>query len=234
VPLSAVAAHGNTIIVGSGGGIAVSRDGGATYALATLPVQAHVTALALSPTFDRDPLALAATVQDGVLRSADGGATWHAWNFGLLDLGTNALALSPNFAEDATCFAATDHGVFMSSNSGRAWSELPIGIDNGPFTALAVKTHERAPLQLHLGTEGNGLWIASAPYEKWQRAKGLRADEINYVLPDVAATTKGVFVADGGKWAKSLDVEDGVCLAKLDDGAVIAGTAGNGVWHAEP
>ncbi len=147
----------------------------------------------------------------------------------------NAIVLSPDFATDATCFAATDHGVFISSNSGRAWSELPIGTEgNGPFTSLAVGAHGRAPL--HIGTEGHGLWVASEPYEKWQRTKSLRANEINYVLPNVAATTSGVFVAEGAKWLKASDEEAGMCLARLDDGngtgmTVIVGTAGNGAWH---
>jgi photosystem II stability/assembly factor-like uncharacterized protein len=230
VPLTSVAAHGNTWLIGSNGDIAVSRDAGKTWAIATLPVKAHVLALAASPAFDKDHIALAATAKDGVLRSADGGATWHAWNYGLLDLGVNALALSPTFADDATCFAATDHAVFMSTNSGRAWTELPIGMDNGPFTSLAVVTTRRGA-SLQVGTEGNGVWSSAEPFEDWQRAKGLRADEINFLLPGLAATTSGVYSADGAKWRKASDEGDVVCMAALDDGALILGTAGNGVWH---
>ncbi len=229
VTLSAVAAQGNTICVGASGDIAISRDGGKTFVLATLPVKAHIISIALSPAFEKDGIGLAATAQDGVLRTADSSASWHAWNFGLLDLAVNAIALSPDFSNDATCFAATDHGVFISSNSGRAWNELPIGMDNGPFTSLAVGTQSRASLQV--GTEGHGLWMATEPYEKWQRVKGLRADEINYLLSGVVTSTGGVFVAEGNKWAKLLDEEDGMCLAQLDDSTIIVGTAGNGAWH---
>ena len=232
VPLSSVAAHGDNICVGSGGDIAVSRDAGQTWTLATLPVKAHILALALSPAFDQDRIGLAATAQDGVLRTADGGATWHAWNYGLLDLGVNALALSPDFANDATCFAATDHGVFTSSNGGRAWTELPIGMEHGPFTSASI-VEMRHGASLQIGSEGNGLWSSAAPFDAWQKAKGLRASEINYLMPNIAATTSGVFVADGNKWTKSLDDGDGVCLARLDDDTLIVGTAGNGVWHGK-
>ena len=236
VPLSSVAAHGDTICIGASGDIAVSRDAGNTWALATLPVKAHILALALSPAFDQDHIGLAATAQDGVLRTADGGATWHAWNYGLLDLTINAIALSPDFANDATCFAATDHGVFTSSNGGRAWTELPIGMEHGPFTsASVVETRSLRDVpriaSLQIGTEGNGLWMAKEPFDTWQPTKGIRADEINYLLPNITATTKGVFVAEGRKWTKSLDEGDGVCLAQLDDGMLIVGTAGNGLWH---
>jgi hypothetical protein len=232
-PLTSVAAYGNTWLIGSNGDIALSRDAGKTWAIAALPVKAHVLALALSPAFDQDHIALAATAKDGVLRSADGGATWHAWNYGLLDLGVNAIALSPAFANDATCFAATDQAVFMSTNSGRAWSELPVGMDNGPFTSVAV-VETRQGLSLQVGAEGNGLWTATAPFEAWQRVKALRADEINFVLPGFAATTSGVYAADGAKWRKISHEDAAVCMAVLDDGALMAGTAGNGVWRAKP
>jgi len=230
VPLSSVAVHGSTICIGASGDIAVSHDLGATFALATLPVKAHILALALSNAFEADRIGLAATAQDGVLRTADGGATWHAWNFGLLDLGVNALALSPAFGSDATCYAATDHGVFVSSNGGRAWTELPIGITNGPFTSLAV-VEGKGGTRLQVGSEGHGLWTAPEPFDTFAEAKGLRASEINYVLPDAAATTQGLYIATGAKWTRVLDQGDVVCLARLDDGSLVAGTAGSGVWH---
>lgn len=233
VQLSAIAANGNTIFVGAAGDIAVSRDGGQTFGLATLPVKAHIMALAMSPAFAQDYIALAATAQDGVLRSADGGSTWHAWNYGLLDLGVNAIAFSPSFAQDATCFAATDHGIFISTNSGRAWSELPVGMDNGPFTALALRnkhTQRSTVAELVTSTEGNGVWTAGEPFEAWQKMKGLRASEVNFLMPNAAMTTQGIFVADGGKWVKALDEAEGVCAAQLDDGGLMIGTAGNGCW----
>lgn len=229
VHLTAVAAHGPTWLIGSHGDIAVSRDCGATWGIATLPVRAHILALAMSPAFDRDGVALAATAKDGVLRSADHGTTWHAWNYGLLDLGVNALALSPDFGEDATCFAASDHAVFSSTNGGRAWQELAAPAGSGPFTALAV---DGPPASLTCGTEGHGLWTAKAPFEVMRRVKGLRADEINAAVPGYVATTSGIFAADGGKWRMISDRGDVLSLALLAGGTLVAGTAGDGVWHA--
>ena len=232
VPLTSVAAHGNTWLIGSAGDIAISRDAGATWGIAQLPVKAHVLALAMSPAFDRDGIALAATAKDGVLRSADGGLTWHAWNFGLLDLAINAIALSPDFGNDTTCFAASDHGVFISTNGGRAWHELPAGLDNGPFTSLAV-TNGKSDAALLAGSEGNGLWKADAPFDQWQKVKGLRAEEINFLLPTLASTTTGVYAADGAKWTKLSEENDVVCMTTLDDGMLVCGSAGAGVWHAK-
>ncbi len=232
VPLTSVAAHGGVWLIGSAGDIAISRDAGATWGLAQLPVKAHVLALAMSPAFDRDGIALAATASDGVLRSADGGLTWHAWNFGLLDLAINAIALSPHFGDDTMCFAASDHGVFISTNGGRAWQELPAGMENGPFTALAVSNGNQDAVLL-AGTEGSGLWKAAAPFDRWQKVKALRAEEINFVLPAAASATTGVYAADGAKWTKLSEENDVVCMATLDDGTLVCGTAGAGVWHAK-
>jgi len=114
VTLTAVASLGDVVLIGAAGDIAVSRDGARSFGLSTLPIKAQILALAISPNFASDNIALAATVQDGVLRSTDGGATFHAWNFGLIDLHVNALLMSPDFAHDATVFAATDHAVFIS------------------------------------------------------------------------------------------------------------------------
>jgi photosystem II stability/assembly factor-like uncharacterized protein len=234
VPLTSVAAHSDTWLIGANGDIAVSRDGGATWSIATLPVKAHILGLAMSPVFDQDGLALAATAKDGVLRSADHGANWHAWNYGLLDLGVNALALSPAFAEDVTCYAATDHAVFMSTNGGRAWQELGAPMDAGPFTSLAL-AETRHGASLYAGTEGNGLWHSVEPFNVWQQIKGFRADEVNFLLADplIAASTLGVYSAGNGRWAKLSEEPDAVCLAKLDDGAVVVGTAGSGLWHGK-
>jgi len=231
VALTAVAACGSTWVVGSNGDIAFSRDGGANWQIANLPARSRVLGLALSPDFQRDGVALAATADDGVLRSADHGATWHAWNYGLLDLGVNAVALSPDFGEDTTCFAASDHAVFISINGGRAWQELPLPMQAGPFASLAVAGHGGDAI-LYVGTEGNGLWSACAPFEDWRRVKGLRADEVNFALPGWAATTLGIYVADGKHWRKASDQPDAVCMALLDDGTLVAGTAGGGIWHA--
>lgn len=232
VPLTSVAACGPTWLVGSNGDIAFSRDGGQNWQLAVLPVKAQILALALSPAFEQDGIALAATAQDGVLRSADGGVTWHAWNYGLLDLGVNALAVSPRFSDDATCFAASDHAVFMSINGGRAWHELPVPAACGPFTSLAIVERSDG-LTLFAGTEGHGLWSAIEPFERWQPSAGLRAEEINYLWPEplTAATTRGIYAANGRRWTKRAECTEAVCLASLDDGTLVVGTAGNGVWH---
>ena len=237
VPISAIATSGKIILIGSADGVARSDDSGTTWALATLPIKAHVLALALSPCFDQDNIAWAATAQDGVLRSPDGGVTWHAWNFGLLDLGVNALLASPSFGEDETVYAATEHGVFISENQGRAWREFGFPNEAGPVTALAMGYRQLAnsPCPIFAATEGNGLWQCRENI--WSRVASLKAENVNGLIntntETIAATTDGVYAsADSKKWRKLSDAEDGVCLLKLGEQLII-GTAGGGMWHAD-
>lgn len=226
VTLTAVVAQGSTVIIGANGDIAVSRDDGENFGLATLPVRAQVLALALSPAFEDDGVVLAATAQDGVLRSTDGGASFFAWNFGLLDLHVNAVAFSPEFGDDSTTFAATDHAVFASLNGGRAWRELPVPAEAAPFTSLIVDETRT----LFIGTEGSGLWSCPAPHTGANRVKALKPAEVNAMCggPLTVATTDGIYVLNGKRWQRASAETDAVCLARMS-GTLLAGTVENGV-----
>ncbi len=244
VPISAVAAAGQTILIGSNGDIAYSTDAGQTWTLASLVVKSHVFGLAMSPNFATDHIALAATAQDGVLRSPDGGESWYAWNFGLLDLSVNSLVFSPDFAEDDTVFAGTDLGVFISQNQGRAWREVGFPNDSGPVVALAMT----GPNTLMAATEGHGLWVAQAPYLAWSPVAAIEADGVNAIIAQnrlnaaaatavaalgaIVATTSGIFSANkNDKWRRLSKIDDAVSLAMLSNGQLVVGTAGSGVWQ---
>lgn len=226
VTLTAVVAQASTVIIGANGDIAVSRDNGENFGLATLPVRAQVLALALSPAFEQDGVVLAATTQDGVLRSIDGGASFFAWNFGLLDLHVNAIAFSPGFSDDNTAFAATDHAVFASLNGGRAWRELPVPADAAPFTSLIVDDAHT----LVIGTEGHGLWRCPAPHTQVERVEAFKPVEVNALCggPLTVATTDGIYVQNGKRWRRVSAETDAVCLAR-NGAALLAGTVESGV-----
>src|SRR5512137_2271035 len=68
-----------------------------------------ITALALSPNFAADHVALAGTSEGGMFRSADGGLTWADANAGLWNKQIRAAAFSPAFASDQTVFIGALH-----------------------------------------------------------------------------------------------------------------------------
>ncbi len=229
VRLHAVAAEGDRVIVASESEIACSSDGGESWQLAQIPIRGTVMGLALSPCFAQDGLGFAATARDGVWRTSNGGAAWFAWNHGLLDLGVNALAVSPAFAEDERVFAATDHGVFISENTGQAWRELWLTDATPPFTALACDGE-----RLIVGSDGGGVWIAREPFEPHTALRLLDGEVVNAVLPGLAATSAGLYALAEGSAVPIGEMSDPVCLARLADGSLLVGTVGAGVWWGRP
>jgi len=132
--VTALACAAGSLLAGGHGGIARSRDGGRTWRRCSVPDDAGtVTALELSPRYEQDGTALAATLANGVLRTTDFGQSWQTANFGLQS--PEVLAMSWHTAE--TVIAATSDGLFRSPNAGRAWRALPATVGMG-FSALAT------------------------------------------------------------------------------------------------
>ncbi len=124
LPLSAVTALlacDDVLLAGGSEGIACSFNGGRAWQLAKLEHGvAAIVALAASPTFADDRIALAATLTDGLLRSSDGGRSWVEASFGLESLEVSALV----WAADNTLLAASSDGIYRSRDAGRSWRRI--------------------------------------------------------------------------------------------------------------
>ena len=224
VALLAVAAADKSVWIGANGDIAVSRDEGKSWQVSTLPVRAEVQALVVSPDYDLDGVVLAATARDGVLRSDDGGATFFAWNFGLIDLNINALALSPDFVNDQHVIATGDHAVFVSRNGGRAWRELPESLVAAPFTSVAIGVDGA----LFVGSENVGLWRADDVESCLTRDLTFPAATVNAITGDLAATPEGIYRRTRGAWKLFRADDRALCLARSGR-LLFAGGAEHGV-----
>jgi photosystem II stability/assembly factor-like uncharacterized protein len=122
------------LLAGGDGGVVRSLDGGQSWRRCLVPEGTGlVAALALSPRFGEDGVALAGTLGNGILRSTDGGQNWQTSNFGLGSADVLALA----WGADEAVIAATDEGLFQSPNGGRAWRVIP-QTAGGAFVALAA------------------------------------------------------------------------------------------------
>jgi photosystem II stability/assembly factor-like uncharacterized protein len=222
-------------LVGAADGIARSVNEGLTWAGATMPQIAQVSQLALSPHFHLDGAAFAATMQDGILCTLDQGMSWQAWNFGLLDMEAIALAVSPEFGHDETVIAATVHGVFRSTNSGRAWRELPALREAVPLVGLVF-----AGNLLLAGSETQGLLYSPDAGNTWMKRATFKAGQINAVAAsadgsNIAVATPSVVAwsnDQGANWQRA----DGsvprgiICLGIADDGTLLCGTQEEGFW----
>lgn len=143
-----------------------------------------VQSIALSPRFERDGLALAATGA-GLFRSTDGGVTWQrSGEMGYV--ATRCVAFAPSGA----VLAATQAGALMrSTDGGMRWQALNAWAF-GPINALVLSPSQNGEATIFAATDEG---IFRSPYDgaSWQSASfGLLDVEILCLAcaPDFAAS----------------------------------------------
>ena len=236
-------------------GLQKSVDGGATWnptagafpplgeAITERP--AAIVSLALDPS--RRGLLYAGTSSGGILRTADGGASWTTANHGLAGLTARsggsvhppvaALVVDP--ARPRTVYASVlGAGVFKSVDGGARWQRARAGLASLNVEALVLDPSH--PGTLYAGTEGEGVFKSLDGGTRWQAAglagKYVEALGFEPARPQVvyAGTLHGgVFrTEDGGsRWrAASNGLGNGYVRALVPDqrrpGTVFAGTLG--------
>lgn len=191
VAIAADFEHDPRVFAGLSGGILRSLNGGQVWENVPLPPPPPViSTLELSPNFEQDGIVFAATLEDGVLFSADRGHHFGAWNFGLLDLNILFLAISPDFAQDETVFVGTQSGIFRSTNGGRAWREVDLPVGYEAVLSLALSPDFARDSILLAGTELQGLLLSTDSGESWRRlGADVFTEAINAVqlAPDFSA-----------------------------------------------
>src|SRR4051794_2818072 len=131
-------ADGGVMLAGSeSDGILRSDDGGRNWTGANAGLlDLNVTALAVSPQFDRDRTAFAGTAT-GLYRSRNGGRAWRLVELGPEAPAIQTIAVSPRFAEDGLVLAGTESdGLFRSDDSGQSWGPVS-GFPEPCVTSLA-------------------------------------------------------------------------------------------------
>lgn len=226
------------------GGVLRSSDAGDTWFSTGFPAPPPVfSALVASPDFERDGFLLAGTMEDGVFSSADRGARWAAWNFGLFDLNVLCLALSPAWTDDETVFAGAETDLYRSTNGGRAWRPSGFPSELAPALSIACYEDGRGATQLLVGTESNGLLASLDQGETWaQVGEGVISGAVNqlHVARDAAGglsmyalTAEGVIrsVDEGQTWFELFGT-DGIPTAMLPLGDfMLLGLQGLGVMR---
>jgi photosystem II stability/assembly factor-like uncharacterized protein len=241
--LTAVAAHGDAasesagslILVGASDGIAYSSDGGASWTAGALREPAQIAHIVLSPDFDRDGIAFAATTGHGLLRSTDRGQSWVYRNFGLPDHEVTAVALSPMFAVDGMLFVAVTGGLFYSLNRGESWRLSPIEPEALPLAGIAF-----ARSVLIVGSETRGLYHSTNRGVNWHKRSAFSSGPISAlaVSPDatrIAVATPMVVALSsdyGETWERTEGrmPRDPLALWVGDDGTILCGTQRDGLW----
>ena len=143
------------------------------------PYGGHADALALSPDFANDGLALTGGYRwgyassksgQGLFRSDDGGQTWARVPQGISDgHDVASLAFSPAFGQDRTAFAGTWQGLYRSRDGGASWQKLAGGLPTGPseISCLALSPNFYSDGTLLGGSIYGGLWRSTDGGETW-------------------------------------------------------------------
>lgn len=167
IPATTVAVRDSLLIAGIQGAIVSSEDDGASWQVTMLPAPPPLTTDILFAT-SPDGLVLAATADDGVFISSDHGATWTAWNFGLLDTNINSMIMTP----DQRVLVATESGIFSSDNGGKSWREMAFPMAEAPVLCLCV-----AAGRLFAGTESGKLWVADSAGMHWSSVPEWKSEQ---------------------------------------------------------
>lgn len=165
------AGQSGLVLAATNAGIQRSLDGGQTWedALAHLRMteEVPVTALAVSPVYEREPRVLAGA-PGGVFLSTDGGQTWRALLFPAPPPTVSTLAVSTNFAADETFFAGTmEDGVFISRNGGESWVTWNFGLLDLNVMCLAVSPDHATDETIFAGTE-TGIFRSTNGGRAWR------------------------------------------------------------------
>lgn len=219
---------------GRGGGVGVSSDGGATFAI-TLDDES-VRAVAVAPS---DPSRFVAGTLSGVFLSADAGLHWAR----ISPLGhpeirdVESVAVDPRDAR--TIYVGTRHLPWKTTTRGLTWSPVHTGmIDDSDVFTITVDPEE--PNRVH-ASACSGLYVSENGAATWSRIQGIpfgsrrtRAFARDPLRPRTlyAGTTEGLWVSETEAPLWRLVTPGDVvvnALAVLPDGSVLAGGDGIGV-----
>ncbi len=199
-PVSTLAANGSTLFAGSitGGGVAVSTDGGSTWraASAGLPATA-ITALAATPS-----KVFAAVSGEGIWASTDAGATWTQASNGLISNSVNVIS-----SVGTSLFTGpSTFGAFRSTDGGDMW--LPSG--HGFATGMAV-AFIGVGTRIFGASASAGVYVSTDGGDNWSLAvNGLTSTAVTALASIgttvfAATSNKGLFLTtdNGANWSNA-------------------------------
>ncbi|MDZ4707368.1 MAG: T9SS type A sorting domain-containing protein [Saprospiraceae bacterium] len=125
-----------------------------------------------------------------LLKSMDGGQTWHVKENGLPNVPTNCIAINPNKREEI--YLGNDLGVFYSSNAGERWEKYMDGLPN-VVMAMSLSISPKTET-LKLATHGNGVYESQMPLSLASKDNANPAFKRFYINPNPTAGDFHAFI----------------------------------------
>jgi len=189
---------------GSGGGVIISHDGGASWTLLkdVIPGSPPIISLAVDPT--RSALVYAGT-ETGLYLSSDSGSSWQAVT--ALPTGARVRAVAIDPGDGNHILAAGDGmGVWESTDGGGAWQAHVAGLEsNGSIHALIFDPTN--PSSVYASDHSSGVYVSEDGGGTWLRiTTGLD----NRAVTGMAISTDGqhLYVGTQGGGVFRLDLND--------------------------
>ena len=155
------------LLLGTSGGLFKrERNASRWEAVDGIVKEEHITAFALEP---KTGMLYMGTVNNGMLRSRDGGETWAPSGGGLKNIWISDIALDP--LHPGIVYAATrGKGVLKSKDGGVTWKQTNNGLPVQDIRSL-VMAPEGSNI-LYAGTTSQGLIKTTDGGKRWRVMKG--------------------------------------------------------------
>jgi photosystem II stability/assembly factor-like uncharacterized protein len=219
--IAPAAADPATIWVGtSDGGLRVTRDGGATWALRTAELpRRYVRDIDISAADPLDAVAVLSGFGTGhVYRTLDGGISWTDISGDLPDVPVNAIVRPDALAGDLVI--GTDLGIFRSTDGGTTWRPWNVGF---PHVAVFDLAWNATTGRLVAATHGRGVFEIT-PFTDVRVVLAESLVELS-AIGDTATLTAAVLDGTGNP-------VDGAALLWRSTDTGVATVDGNGIVMA--
>jgi len=166
----------------SDGTLALSKDGGSTWASVSTPLAGEWFASAAVANVNGALYAGYASIDNIdnksntklLFRSTDSGETWQPFinpNSGFTPAAVNAIVIDDK--NDSILFIGTDAGVYVTTDLGQSWQPLGAGLPNAAVVQINFYTRERL---LRAATHGRAMW--NFVLGAWERSTGVHEQKI--------------------------------------------------------
>lgn len=194
-----------------------SIDGGNTWNLATLQNK-RIAGLHVDPL--NSNILYVNTVDEGIIKSMDGGETWIRINNGISDLQVTSLAIDPT-NPNILYIGTFQSGVYKSTDAGFTWNERDKGLNKRSVYSFAI--NPKTPNLIFAGThQGHGIFKSTDGGRNWHYIsfKGMGIVQV-YISPSSPSTV----------FAGAIDVGqyDPILYRSLDNGLTWNNTQMRGV-----
>lgn len=259
-PLNPQKAYAGVLLLGEWS-VFRTEDGGGTWEQTNppnmRPTVSDISSLVITTASGGRTVIYAGTLGCGVLRSDDGGDTWHA--YGRTDCRSNTSGGGPvdasfmdvDVANPEQLYAATGQWFYSSADGGRTWASgslSEIGVDSAITGLVADPAISR---RVYLITRSSGFWWSDDAGTSWHcgPVKPFLETELR-VLAGVEGRSETLLVggANGGIWMTQsggrrwrsirLDLAVGSINSIVSnapmDGKILIGTGRDGLHMYEP